>query len=130
MKVILGDIGLLVLRLFGGLTMLTHGWGKLSGFSDKMNVFPDPFGIGSSLSLGLAIGAEVGCAVLLCLGIVTRLASLPLLFTMVVAFFIIHGDDPFSRKELAFMYLGIYLTLFFTGGGKFVLYKGKTWWAQ
>lgn len=130
MKAVLGDIGLLILRMFGGLTMLTHGWGKLSAFSDKMDVFPDPLGLGSSLSLGLAIGAEFGCAILLVLGIFTRLASIPLIITMAVAFMLIHGSDPFSVKELAFLYLGIYVSLFFTGGGKFVAVKGKHWWAQ
>ena len=37
------SIGLLVLRLGVGLMMLTaHGWGKLAGFSDLADRFPDP----------------------------------------------------------------------------------------
>lgn len=123
------DIGLLVLRFFGGGTMLlAHGLGKLFDFKDRMHSFPDPLGLGSSLSLGLAIFAEVGCAVLLVLGVFTRLASIPLLVTMLVAFFIVHSGDPFARKELAFLFMGIYLALFFLGGGRYSLYKAKNPW--
>jgi putative oxidoreductase len=38
---------------------------------------------------------------------------------MAVAFFIVHGADDFSTKELGFLYLGIFVSLFFTGPGKF-----------
>lgn len=129
MEKMLSNTGLLVLRIFAGGTMLiAHGWPKLIGFKDKMDVFPDPLGLGSSLSLGLAIGAEAGCAALVLLGIATRLASIPLAITMAVAVFIVHSSDPFGQKELAFMYLGIYLSLACFGGGDFVLLKGKKPW--
>lgn len=131
MEKLFQDLGILVLRLVGGATMLlAHGWPKLAGFQERMNVFPDPLGIGSSLSLGLAIFAEVGCAILLILGVLTRLASIPLFITMAVAFFIVHADDPFGRKELAFVFLGIYASTFFLGGGQFSLYKGNKIWLK
>jgi putative oxidoreductase len=40
---------------------------------------------------------------------------------MCVAAFVIHGSDPFSGKELALMYLVPFLTLVFTGAGRFSL---------
>jgi putative oxidoreductase len=40
---------------------------------------------------------------------------------MVVAAFIIHGDDPFAKKEFALLYAIPFLTLVFTGAGKFSL---------
>lgn len=123
---LLNDIGILILRILAGGTMaLAHGWGKLINFSDKSATFPDPIGLGSSLSLGLAVFAEFFCAILIVMGVLTRLASIPVLITMLVAFFIIHADDPFSRKEMAFLYMGMFLTLLCTGGGRFVLFKGK-----
>lgn len=110
-------VGLLILRLtFGGL-MLVHGIPKLMSFSEKSDVFPDPLGIGSQLSLLGAVGAEVVCAALLAVGLLTRLAAVPLAFTMAIAFFVIHGDDPWQKKELAAMYLCGYLGLLFTGPG-------------
>ena len=126
MKDLLKDIGLLLLRLLAGGTMLfSHGWDKLIGFGERMNTFPDRLGIGSSLSLGLAIFAELGCASLLILGVATRLVALPLAVTMAVAFFIVLKAESFQQRELAFIYLGIFLSLMALGGGKFCVVKSK-----
>lgn len=122
-KAISLDLGLLVLRLaFGGL-MLSHGWPKLMNFSDRMDRFSDPLGIGSTASLSLAVFAEVFCAGFLILGLLTRLSLIPLMITMAVAVFIVHANDPFSRQELGLLYLLAYAALFITGPGKFSLDK-------
>jgi putative oxidoreductase len=47
------------------------------------------------------------------------LATIPLIITMSVAAFVAHGADPFGKKELALLYLVIYLFLLFAGSGKF-----------
>ena len=120
------DIGLLIMRLaFGGVMLFSHGLPKLMSFSEKKDVFPDPIGFGSTFSLSLAVFAEVVCALFLLLGLFTRFVSAPLLIAMLVAFFIIHGADPFAKKELAFMYACGYLSLICTGGGKFSLEQFK-----
>ena len=116
------DLGLLLLRLGGGGFMLTHGLPKLIKlFTVGAGRFPDPFGIGATASLSLAVFSEVFCAVLLMLGFRTRWASLPLVVTMGVAAFLVHGADPFKKKELALVYLCIYLALALLGGGRFSL---------
>lgn len=92
------DFGLLALRLYAGGTMcLMHGWGKLTSFPDKADSFPDPFGFGSPVSLGLAVFAEVVCAALVVAGAFTRLAVVPLIVTMAVAGFVIHGADAWQK---------------------------------
>lgn len=122
-KAISLDLGLLLMRLaFGGL-MLSHGWPKLMNFSDRMDRFSDPLGIGSTASLSLAVFAEVFCAGFLVLGLLTRLSLIPLMITMAVAVFIVHANDPFSRQELGLLYLLAYAALFATGPGKFSLDK-------
>lgn len=113
------DVATLFLRLFAGCMMLTHGWAKLTMFSTLAHTFPDPLGLGSTTSLILILFAEVGCSVLLILGLVTRLATLPLIFGMLVAIFAIHGADPFSARELPVLYLGMYIVLLLIGGGRF-----------
>ncbi len=113
------DLGLLILRLTAGGLMLSHGYPKLISWSSNADSFPDPLGIGSTLSLAGTVGAEFFCALLILLGIGTRLASIPAFFTMLVAAFIVHGPDPFQKKELALIYAGMYLTLFFLGGGSY-----------
>ena len=92
------DGALLFLRLFIGGMMLSHGWAKLASFSTLSATFPDPLGVGSTLSLLLILFAEVGCSCLLIFGLMTRLAALPLMFGMLMAFFVIHGADPFAVR--------------------------------
>ena len=115
------DGALLFLRLFTGGLMLTHGWAKLSAFATLCDIFPDPLGVGNRVSLVFILFAEVGCSLLLILGFMTRLSTLPLMFGMLMAFFVIHGGDPFAVRELALLYFGIYVLLFWAGGGKYAL---------
>src|SRR5690606_3325956 len=71
------DVALLVLRLWLGLSLLVlHGWMKLSTFQQMSRKFPDPFGVGSEVSLGLAVFGEVLCSIFLVIGFFTRFAAL------------------------------------------------------
>lgn len=115
------DGALLFLRLFAGGMMFTHGWAKLSSFGDLSETFPDPLGVSSTLSLVLILLAEVGGSMLLIFGLMTRLATLPLIFGMLMAIFVIHGEDPFAVRELALLYLGMFGILFWSGGGKYAV---------
>ena len=120
-KAIFTTLGLFALRLSFGGFMLVHGWEKFSSFSQKADVFPDPLRMGNQLSLIFAIGAELGCSILLILGFATRLVSLPLAFTMCVALFMVHGGDPWKKQELAACYLAVYVSIFLLGPGKLSL---------
>lgn len=120
------ELGLLAGRVGLGLMMLlAHGMPKLNNFAAISSKFPDPLGVGSQLSLSLAIFSEVFCAGLLLLGLGTRLAASQLIITMAVAAFVVHGADPFfappgqASKEFALVYLTGFLVLFLTGPGKF-----------
>ncbi len=117
------SIGLLLVRLgAGGFMAYSHGWGKTAKFfSDNADKFADPIGIGPEASLGLAALAEFGCALLVVVGGLTRFALVPLIVTMAVAAFVIHGGDPFGKREMALLYLFPYIALFFTGAGRLSL---------
>ena len=117
------DLSLLLLRLtFGGLMLINHGWGKMARFAaDGPVQFGDPIGLGPEISLGLTVFAEVICAALLVLGLFTRWAAVPLLITMLVAAFVVHGSDPFGDKEAALLFAVPYLVLFLMGGGAYAL---------
>ncbi|SDH01440.1 DoxX family protein [Winogradskyella thalassocola] len=117
----INDLGLLLLRLFLGLGMcFGHGLGKWNMlFSGGDIQFADPFGLGAFTSLVMAVFAEVVCSVLIALGILTRWALVPLIITMLVAVFIVHISDGFSGMEKAMLYGMGYITLLFTGPGKF-----------
>jgi len=138
-KEVSASIGLLLLRLGIGGYLITHGWGKLqmllAGGAEK---FGDPIGLGSTLSLLLVTTSEFLCALLIVLGLATRLAAVPVVITMAVAAFVIHAGDPWTMeaaanaffsgasktwfsKEPALLYLIPFLSLVFTGGGKISL---------
>jgi len=130
------SIGLLILRIGIGGYLITHGLGKvqmlLAGGADK---FGDPIGLGSTMSLALVTMSEFLCALLIILGLATRLAAVPVVISMAVAAFVIHAGDPWTMgaaanaffsgasktwfsKEPALLYLIPFLSLVFTGGGR------------
>jgi len=114
------DFALLFLRLAIGIFMLTHGVGKFQKLSGDGPVqFADPLGIGATASLALAVFAEVLCSILLILGIITRPAALALIINMSVAAFIAHAGDAFRVREMALLYLAVYIVIAIAGAGKY-----------
>lgn len=118
------DFGLLLLRLVSGGIILTHGLPKLQKILSGSLQFGDPVGLGQETSLYLSMFAEVICAFLVVLGLFTRISLIPLIINMAVAFFIVHATDDFATKELALIFLGMFVVLFFTGPGQFSIDKG------
>jgi len=108
----------LMLRLALGGLMIPHGYHKLINFASMSSKFADPFHIGSSVSLGLAIFSEFFCAVFILLGLFTRLACIPLILNMAVAVFYAHKGDFFNTGEKATLYLFCFIALLFMGPGK------------
>jgi putative oxidoreductase len=116
------DVSKLILRLSFSLTMLfAHGYGKLASAEQLFSKFPDPIGLGSELSYLLAVFAEFFCALFIALGIFTRLATIPLIITMLVAIFAIHINDPWHKIEFPLLYLFAFVAIFFSGAGKYSL---------
>lgn len=118
------DVARLLLRLtFGGLMAINHGWGKAAKVVAGEWQFADPLGMGVELSLTLAAGAELIAAVMVALGIYTRLACVPLLFTMGVAALVVHGGDPLAKKEMALLYGCAFGAIFLLGPGRLSLQR-------
>lgn len=114
-------LALLLMRIgFGGM-MLTHGWPKFQKTLDGNWSFGDPIGLGEPVSLALAVFAEFFCAILLILGFKTRWVAFPLAFTMLVAAFVVHADDPWKRQEFPLLYCTGFLALMLLGGGRYSL---------
>jgi putative oxidoreductase len=117
------SFALLVLRLAVGGLMIPHGYKKLMNFAAKSSTFTDPFHIGGPASMGLTIFAEFFCAVFIVLGLMTRLATIPLIVAMSVALFIAHKGEILGDGEHAALYLAGYIALLFTGPGKISMDK-------
>lgn len=119
----------LLLRLiFGGL-FIYHGWQKIQGYDMFVSKFPDLIGIGGKLSFHLVIFAEFVCGILVTIGLFTRLAVLPILITMIVAYFKAHAGAAFAVKELAFVFLLLSIVILILGPGKYsvdgMIYKDR-----
>ena len=108
------DIGLLLLRVITGAMIFSHGLAKIENFAALSAGFPDPLDLGAKTSLVLIILAEAGCAWLLIAGLLTRLATLPLIFG-------VHAPFTFAGSELPLMYLLVFVVLLLTGAGKYSL---------
>ncbi len=116
------DLGLFLLRIAtGGGMFYLHGLSKWMDFNQKAASFPDPLGIGSTLSLILVIFAEAVCSLAVLLGFWVRWTAIPPLITMVVAAFVIHAGDPLPKKELALIYGLSFAAVALLGSGRFSL---------
>lgn len=115
------DLASLVLRLIFGGMFIYHGYPKLIGYDQMVEMFGDPIGIGSELSVILVIFAEFFCGIFILLGLLTRFAVVPIFITMLVAFFIAHSKDEFTVKMLPFVYLFLCVVIFILGSGRYSL---------
>ncbi|MGF1635003.1 MAG: DoxX family protein [Phycisphaerae bacterium] len=130
-----GDVGLFLLRASFGIFMLAfHGWGKLfpegGGLGPTQGFVENTGSMGFPMPLLFAWGAvlaETVFALLITLGLFTRLSASVLVFTMGVAAFVVHAGDPWpmggegDSKEPAMLYLVTYLLFVFTGAGRYSL---------
>ena len=93
----LSGIAPLMLRLYLAPVLAQAGWNKYQHFDDTVAWFGNPdWGLGlplPALMVILAIVAELAGALLLVLGLFTRLASIPLMITMLVAIFAVHWPN-------------------------------------
>jgi len=113
------DITLLIVRCSAaGLMFYLHGFKKILGYSQMVESFPDPLNVGIQYSLMLTIFAEAFCSLSIVAGFLTRICAIPLFFTMLVAVFVIHQDDPLPKLELGILYALNFLVLIAFGAGR------------
>jgi putative oxidoreductase len=112
----------LLARLAVGLIFLRSGWGKLHNL-DRVAKFFESLGIPAPGANAAMVGSiELICGALLLIGLITRLASLPLIPTMIVALLtakrsdITGVGDLFGQQEWLFIVLLIWLALAGAGG--------------
>ena len=120
------DLGLLLLRL----TTITplfmkHGIEKVFTFSQMAAHFPDPLHIGPVPSLVFAMISDSICTLLMIFGLATRWAAAIVFVNILVAWAFVHhfefSGHAADHGELIVLYLGVTLTLFFSGPGRYSL---------
>jgi putative oxidoreductase len=121
-QTLVGDVGLLVLRLWaGGVMALAHGFPKIDRLSQDPIQFADPLGIGVTASLVCTILTELVGGALIALGLLTRAATISLVFTFLVVVFVVKWGKGFGEMELGATFLAMYVILLLTGPGRLSL---------
>ncbi len=116
------DFGLLFLRISGALFLLgVHGLPKLLNFSAELQRIEDPFHLGAHLTLILAIFAEVLCPLLIVVGVLVRLACLPILFVLLVALLVVHPQWSVAEGQFGWLLLILFTSIFIAGPGRLAL---------
>ncbi len=116
------DIGLLFLRVSGALFLLwVHGLPKLLHYSEQLKLIEDPFHLGASITLLLAIFAEVLCPLLIIAGVLVRLACLLILAVLVIALLVVHPEWTLFEGQFGWLLLIIFTSVLIAGPGRLVL---------
>lgn len=114
----LSDIAFLFLRVSGSFFILIlHGMPKIFSYSEELKIIEDPFGIGSGVTLMLAIFAEVFCPIFIIIGVFTRLACIPIIFLLLVSLLVVHPSWSIQEAQFAWLYVIIFLTIIISGSG-------------
>jgi putative oxidoreductase len=121
----LSFLGPTLARLTLGVVFIGTGWGKLHGL-DKVTDFFTELGIPApGFNAVLASSAELICGALLLVGLLSRLASIPLIVTMIVAILTakhadLHGlGDLLGFEEWTYIVLAAWIAV--AGPGPFSL---------
>jgi len=110
-----------VTRLTLGFVFVESGWGKLHNLSKIIAYFTELGIPAPQFQAPLAAGTELVCGILMLLGLATRLASLPLIGTMIVAILTarrseLHGlSDLFGFIEYLYIVLCLWLGAYGAG---------------
>lgn len=132
----------LALRVFLAWEFFESGWQKWNGenwFDQLQSAFPFPFNqLSASFNWQLSMWAELLCALLLLIGLATRLSALVLFIVTVVAIAAVHwpahwsglaelaqgysiSDHGFGNYKLPLIYLVALVPLMLNGAGKLSL---------
>ena len=108
------DPVLLALRLCFGRLFIVAGWGKLQDVEFQTNSFAG-YGIPlPEFNVYLASTTEIVCGALLLIGFASRIVTIPLIVTMLVAYMTAHPDEwaAFWDKTLVFLKAPPFLYLY------------------
>ena len=98
--------------------MLIHGTHKLEMLMAGGEIkFMDFLGLGTEVSLALAVIGELVAPLFLIVGFKTRWASIPAIITMFVAAFVAHSGEPIDEREHSLLYLIAFIAIALIGSG-------------
>ena len=117
------EMAILFLRVFIGGVMLLHMIGKLQDYDNYVLNFQSIVGLNHATSFALSILFEGLFAVMIIMGVGTRLAAALMAIVMIVSICeaLMQGTVTDGESKLEFIYIGIYITLVISGGGRYAI---------
>ena len=113
------DLATLILRLVVGGMFIYYGWIKIENYDLYMPMMKSYIGLGGKMSYNLVIVAEFFCGILVAIGLFTRLAILPITFSLYIINFVALADQDFNARNLTLVYLMLCPVVFLLGSGRF-----------
>ena len=123
--------GIAIVRIVVGIMLIVHGWQlfeeqEMQGFRDLLVGMSIPF---PEVMPYVGKLIEIGCGMLLILGLFTRVATALLFITFMFITFVMGEGRIFSENQLPFLFALVSLLFFFTGSGRlsvdFVLFANR-----
>ena len=115
------DVAILFLRLFIGGVMLLHIVGKMQAYDNILLTYHRILGLDAATSFAVITILEGLFAAMIILGVATRFASAMMLIVvaMSIAEALLNDTPDVATAKLNFVYMGIYITLLVSGGGRY-----------
>ncbi len=115
------DVAILFLRLFIGGVMLLHIVGKMQSYDNILLAYHRILGLDAATSFAVITILEGLFAAMIILGVATRFASAMMLIVvaMSIAEALLNEMPDVAVAKLNFVYMGIYITLLISGGGRY-----------
>lgn len=115
------DVAILFLRLFIGGVMLLHIVGKMQSYDNILLTYHRILGLDAATSFAVITILEGLFAAMIILGVATRFASAMMLIVvaMSIAEALLNEMPNVAMAKLNFVYMGIYITLLISGGGRY-----------
>ena len=115
------DVAILFLRLFIGGVMLLHIVGKMQVYDNILLTYHRILGLDAATSFAVISILEGLFAAMIILGVATRFASAMMLIVvaMSIAEALLNDTPDVVTAKLNFVYMGIYITLLISGGGRY-----------
>jgi len=123
------DLAKFIIRFAVGFLMLFHGVAKITSGVGFLEGMFSSWGLPSFFAYSVFIG-EIIAPIMLIIGFRVKIASLLIIFTMIMAIAMAHSGDIFALTkhgawaiELLVFYILASLAIFFQGAGKYSMDK-------
>lgn len=98
-----------------------HGVGKYHVLKTDPSAFPDPLGLGPTLSILSSMAVECLASAFVALGLLTRLACLSILATMATIAIVVHRHDGWAQTEPSVLFFLLFSIVLGLGPGRYSL---------